>query len=104
MEKFSEIVPILDALPRSATAQLLTSYVSIITGPSANTDGSVKELHIILMDNRRTEMAADPKFIGNLVLRHARDIVKPARTRGFVQQCHFAAHGFCRSLCRVGAV
>src|SRR6185369_7309053 len=62
VEKFEDVVPILDALPRSATAQLLTSYVSIITGPSPNTDGSTKELHIILMDNRRTEMANDPKF------------------------------------------
>jgi Fe-S oxidoreductase len=40
----------------------LTSYVSIISGPSQNDDGSLKELHIILMDNRRTEMAEDPKF------------------------------------------
>src|SRR6185369_225553 len=48
--------------PRSATAQLLTSYVSIITGPTENTDGSMKDLHIILMDNRRSEMADDPKF------------------------------------------
>jgi iron-sulfur cluster protein len=62
VEKFSDVAPILDALPRSATAQLLTSYVSIITGPSPNTDGSTKELHIILMDNRRSEMANDPKF------------------------------------------
>jgi L-lactate dehydrogenase complex protein LldF len=62
VEKFADVVPVLDALPRSATAQLLTSYVSIITGPAPNTDGSTKELHIILMDNRRTEMAADPKF------------------------------------------
>ncbi|HEY4743671.1 MAG TPA: LUD domain-containing protein, partial [Desulfuromonadaceae bacterium] len=59
---FSDIAPILRALPKSATAQLLTSYVSIITGPTPNTDGSPKELHIILMDNRRSEMAADPKF------------------------------------------
>lgn len=62
VEKFESVAPILDALPRSATAQLLTSYVSIITGPTANDDGSEKELHIILMDNRRTEMAQDPKF------------------------------------------
>ncbi|WP_136525940.1 L-lactate dehydrogenase (quinone) large subunit LdhH [Geomonas ferrireducens] len=62
VEKFETVVPILDALPRSATAQLLTSYVSIITGPSPNDDGSLKDLHIILMDNRRTEMARDPKF------------------------------------------
>ena len=59
---FEDIVPILTALPRSATGQLLTSYVSIITGPTPNTDGSMKDLHIILMDNRRTEMADDPKF------------------------------------------
>ncbi len=62
VEKFSDVVPILDALPRSATAQLLTSYLSIISGPSQNSDGSQKELHIILMDNRRSEMAADPEF------------------------------------------
>jgi L-lactate dehydrogenase complex protein LldF len=59
---YSDIAPILKALPRSATAQLLTSYVSIITGPTPNDDGSMKDLHIILMDNRRSEMAADPKF------------------------------------------
>ena len=59
---FSDIVPILTALPRSATNQLLTSYVSMITGPAQNTDGSPKDLHIILMDHRRTEMARDPVF------------------------------------------
>jgi len=59
---FSDIQPILTALPRNATGQLLTSYVSLITGPTPNPDGTPKELHIILMDNRRSEMAADPKF------------------------------------------
>ncbi|HYA85774.1 MAG TPA: LUD domain-containing protein [Nitrospirota bacterium] len=59
---FSDIVPILTALPKSATGQLLTSYVSMITGAVPNTDGSPKELHIILMDNRRTAMAKDPQF------------------------------------------
>ena len=62
VEQFDSVVPILEALPRSATAQLLTSYVSIISGPTPNDDGSMKELHIILMDNKRTEMAQDPKF------------------------------------------
>lgn len=62
VERFDDVAPILDALPRSATAQLLTSYVSIISGPTLNTDGSTKELHIILMDNRRSDMAADPLF------------------------------------------
>jgi L-lactate dehydrogenase complex protein LldF len=62
IERFEDVVPILTALPKSATGQLLTSYVSIISGPTPNTDGTDKELHVILMDNRRTEMAADPKF------------------------------------------
>jgi iron-sulfur cluster protein len=62
IEHFADIEPILTALPRSATAQLLTSYVSIISGPVPNTDGTPKELHIILMDNRRNEMAHDPRF------------------------------------------
>jgi len=62
VEQFESVIPILEALPRSATAQLLTSYVSIISGPTQNDDGTPKELHIILMDNRRTEMARDPKF------------------------------------------
>ena len=60
--EFADIVPILTALPRSATSQLLTSYVSVITGPSPNTDGTMKDLHIILMDNQRTAMAGDAKF------------------------------------------
>jgi iron-sulfur cluster protein len=62
IENFKDITPILTALPRSATAQLLTSYVSIISGPVPNTDGTPKELHIILMDNRRNEMSHDPHF------------------------------------------
>ena len=57
-----DIQPILTALPRSATGQLLTSYVSIISGPVPNTDGTPKELHIILMDNHRSDMAKDPMF------------------------------------------
>lgn len=59
---YADVATILKALPRSATAQLLTSYVSIISGPTPNPDGSLKDLHIILMDNRRSEMAADPRF------------------------------------------
>ena len=59
---FQDIHPILTALPRNATGQLLTSYVSIITGATPSADGGPKELHIILMDNRRSEMAADPTF------------------------------------------
>ena len=58
----ADIDPILTALPRSATGQLLTSYVSMLSGQVPNTDGSPKELHIILMDNHRSDMVKDPKF------------------------------------------
>jgi len=60
--RFADVAPILTALPRSATGQLLTSYVTMISGPAPNTDGSLKDLHIILMDSHRTEMAGDGKF------------------------------------------
>jgi len=59
---FADVVPILTALPRSATGQLMTSYVSMITGAAPNIDGTPKDLHIVLMDHRRSEMAADPVF------------------------------------------
>jgi L-lactate dehydrogenase complex protein LldF len=65
VSKLSDVTTILKALPRSATGQLLTSYVSFITGsvPTATKDGcGPKELHIILMDNNRTAMRHDPVF------------------------------------------
>jgi len=60
--RYADIEPIITALPKSATSQIITSYVSMITGAAQNIDGSRKELHIVLMNNTRTDMAADPKF------------------------------------------
>jgi iron-sulfur cluster protein len=65
--RFTDIAPILEVLPRSATAQHITTYVTMITGAvsAVDPDGNYheqKELHIILMDNGRTSMAADPVF------------------------------------------
>jgi iron-sulfur cluster protein len=62
VERFTDVEPILRALPRSATGQLLTSYVSMFTGPSPGPDGAPKELHVVLLDNERTRMARDPRF------------------------------------------
>ncbi|HHW42207.1 MAG TPA: LUD domain-containing protein [Desulfotomaculum sp.] len=66
--RFVDITPILEVLPRSATAQHITSYVTMITGavPAVDPGGRYhekKELHIILLDNGRTRMARDPVFI-----------------------------------------
>ena len=77
---FDDILPILTALPRSATGQLLTSYVSIITGPSPNTDGSLKNLHIVLMDNHRTDMSQRPGVQGGPAMHSLR--VVPERLPG----------------------
>jgi L-lactate dehydrogenase complex protein LldF len=60
--KLADVEPIVRALPRSATGQLLTSYLSMISGPAPGPDGQEKELHVILMDSRRSEMARDPRF------------------------------------------
>lgn len=60
-----DVPKILQALPRSATAQQLTSYVTMINGPVPTlVDGQEqpKEYHIVLMDNNRTKMQQDPLF------------------------------------------
>jgi len=53
----TEALDILTILPKNATGQKITSYVSLIRGPS---DG--RELHIVLLDNGRRQLAADPRF------------------------------------------
>lgn len=60
--KMEDIFPIVKALPRSATAQLITSYISFVSKPYKHIDGSQKEFHIILFDNNRGVMAKDPIF------------------------------------------
>jgi len=51
---------VLKLLPRSATGQKMTSYVSFIRGPSKSSkEGGPHELHLILLDNGRTRVLAD---------------------------------------------
>ncbi len=50
---------ILRVLPKNATGQLLTSYVSWIRGAVPCGDGE-KELHIVLLDNGRSALAESP--------------------------------------------
>ncbi len=46
-------------LPRSATGQMLSSYVSIITGAKKPEDSTrTRELHIVILDNGRSEILA----------------------------------------------
>ena len=62
---------ILQVLPRSATGQKITSYVSFVTGPSRSADIELtltvgvhgpKELHIVLLDNGRWATREDPEL------------------------------------------
>jgi iron-sulfur cluster protein len=57
--KLEDAARIIQVLPKNATGQLLTSYVTWITGavPCGDTD---KELHIVLLDNGRSALAASP--------------------------------------------
>ncbi len=55
---FAETMTQLRLLARSATAQQITSYTTFITGPATPN----KEMHIVLVDNGRSEMRADPHF------------------------------------------
>lgn len=50
-------------LPRSATGQKLTVYMSGITGPrrAADADGP-EEMHIVIVDNGRSNQLGDPEF------------------------------------------
>ena len=55
---------ILKVLPRNATGQQITSYVTWITGASeclAAEDGK-KEIHYVVLDNGRSELIEDPLF------------------------------------------
>src|SRR5947209_16369104 len=55
---FADAMTQIRLLARSATAQPITSYNTFLTGP-ATPD---KEMHIVLIDNGRSEMRADPRF------------------------------------------
>lgn len=50
-------------LPRSATGQRISSYVSMITGPRRDDDeDGPEEFHLVLVDNGRSRMLRDPKL------------------------------------------
>ncbi|WP_248924251.1 LutB/LldF family L-lactate oxidation iron-sulfur protein [Paenibacillus hamazuiensis] len=50
-------------LPRSATGQKLTVYMSGITGPGREEDADgPEEMHIIIVDNGRSNQLGDPEF------------------------------------------
>lgn len=60
----ADALKVLQVLPRNATAQAITSYITWIAGANecaAAPDGR-KEMHIVFLDNGRRKIAQDPAF------------------------------------------
>ena len=65
--KLEHIVPLANLLTRSATGQAITTYFNLITGPrrEGERDGP-REVHLILLDNGRTQAYADEQLRATL--------------------------------------
>ncbi len=68
---FDKLVPdlasalrVLRALPRNATGQVISTYVTWITGPTecSTAPNGRKEMHIVFLDNGRLALSRDPVF------------------------------------------
>ncbi|MDP2849232.1 MAG: LUD domain-containing protein [Humidesulfovibrio sp.] len=60
----NDALRVIRALPRNATGQAITSYVSWITGPGEcqSSANGKKEMHVVFLDNGRRAIAKDPLF------------------------------------------
>jgi L-lactate dehydrogenase complex protein LldF len=63
VEKLADLPPLLRLLTGSATGQLITTYVNMITSPrrEGEKDGP-REVHLVILDNGRSRIYADPLF------------------------------------------
>jgi L-lactate dehydrogenase complex protein LldF len=63
IEKLEELPPLLRLLTGSATGQRITTYVNLITSPrkAGEKDGPL-EVHLVLLDNGRSRIYADPQL------------------------------------------
>jgi L-lactate dehydrogenase complex protein LldF len=67
VEKLEHVPPLISLLTRSATGQAITTYVNLITGPRrpGELDGP-REMHLVLLDNGRTQAYRDERFRSTL--------------------------------------
>lgn len=63
VEKLTDVPELLTLLPRSATGQIITTYVNMISGPrkDGELDGP-EEVHLVLLDNGRSRMFNHPEL------------------------------------------
>jgi L-lactate dehydrogenase complex protein LldF len=63
IEKLEEVPPLLRLLTGSATGQLITTYVNMITSArKAGEKDGPREVHLIILDNGRSKILADPQL------------------------------------------
>jgi L-lactate dehydrogenase complex protein LldF len=63
VEKLSDVPPLLRLLTGSATGQVISTYVNMISSPrrSGEKDGP-REVHLVILDNGRSRILADPEL------------------------------------------
>jgi L-lactate dehydrogenase complex protein LldF len=63
VEKLEDVPPLLRLLTGSATGQLISTYVNMITSPRkpGEKDGPT-EVHLVILDNGRSQILADPEL------------------------------------------
>jgi L-lactate dehydrogenase complex protein LldF len=67
VEKLEHVPPLLSLLTRSATGQPITTYVNMISGPrKVDEKDGPQEVHLILLDNGRTQAYADDELRATL--------------------------------------
>ncbi len=60
VENLRDVIPLLSLLTRSATGQAITTYVNMISGPrKADELDGPQEVHLVLLDNGRSQAFAD---------------------------------------------
>ncbi|TNC81596.1 MAG: iron-sulfur cluster-binding protein [Oleiphilus sp.] len=63
----NELPTLLHLLTRSATGQRITTYLNLISGPRRNDErDGPREVHLVLLDNGRSQMAADEALRSSL--------------------------------------
>ncbi|WP_019935657.1 LutB/LldF family L-lactate oxidation iron-sulfur protein [Oceanimonas smirnovii] len=63
VEYLADVPPLFSALTRSATGQLITTYFNMISGPRKDDElDGPKEVHLVLLDNGRSQAFADEEL------------------------------------------
>ncbi len=75
VESLSDVPPLLSILTRSATGQPITTYFNMISSPrKAGEKDGPEEVHLVLLDNGRSNIYSDPGIAGDVALHSLRGV------------------------------